>query len=212
MRSFAFVTIAVWLTALALVGSAEGNSNRNNEVLQLRHAITYHRDATWHYQDRAGVRRTPSVHAERHTRSIPFLAWINRTWFHRMERAEKLHHAGLPFTNDWVTAVNIVQRTWPGTKAWLLGTSSGEGGWGICVWNGGAPCTSSEHGSGAAGWLQYMSGTFYGNLRAALAEARLLHRPLIPRSAKNWFSPLGQAFAGGWGCSHNPGAWSRPSC
>jgi hypothetical protein len=120
----------------------------------------------------------------------------------------------LPSTNDWQTAVRLVQRTWPGTAGWLLNTSSGEGGWGGCVWNGSYPCSSScpSGSSCAAGWLQYMSGTFYSHLRSALAYARSMHLPTIPVSARTWFSPLGQAFAGGYGCHHNASAWNRPSC
>jgi hypothetical protein len=186
------------------------------QVKNLRQGIRWHRAMTWHYQDEAGLRRTPTAHVERKTTSVPFLHWVEQRWSSRRiaarARLQRMLAAGLPMTNDWQTAVRIVQRTWPGTASWLLSTSSGEGGWGGCVWNGGAPCSSGNHGSGAAGWLQYMSRTFYSHLSSALAEARAEHRPTIPASARTWFSPLGQAFAGGWGCHHNASAWSRPSC
>lgn len=202
------LTIAVWLTALTLSMGAGGTTNTaiaaTTDVQPLRHAISYHRQKTWYYQDRAGIARTPTEHAERRTTSIAFLTWINNTWQERMKRAAKLRKAGLSYTSDWLTAVNIVQRTWPGTRTWLRDTSSGEGGWGPFVMN--------YQGSGAGGWLQYMPSTFYSHLRSALNDARSRGLPIIPTSAMNWHSPLGQAFAGGWGCHHNPSAWSRPAC
>lgn len=56
----------------------------------LRHAIQYHRAKTWHYQDRAGVSRTPTEHAEQHTTSTPYLTWIDRLWIRRQGRARRL--------------------------------------------------------------------------------------------------------------------------
>lgn len=221
LRSLILLT-AVAIAAATLVAAPAGaQRTRTNpasfvrQVVSLRQGIRWHRTMTWRYQDEAGVRRTPTAHAERKTTSLPFLRWIDHRWSARRIAARHLAvkaRRSLAYTGDWQTAVQIVQRTWPGTATWLLSTSSGEGGWGICVWNGGAPCSSSNHGSGAAGWLQYMSGTFYSQLSSALAEARAEHRPTIPASARTWFSPLGQAFAGGWGCHHNASAWSRPSC
>lgn len=117
----------------------------------------------------------------------------------------------LPYTNDWVTAVRIVQRVWPGTESWLLSCSGGEGSHGDWVWNGGTPLglsvveavreenagTLVVHGSGAGGWMQFMEGTFDGQFAAAMAAARTIHRALPPSQSRNWFSALGQAFAAG---------------
>lgn len=117
-------------------------------------------------------------------------------------------------TNDWATAVRIVQRVWPGTSAWLLSCSSGEGGHGPWVWNGGAPYSSPSHGSGAGGWMQFMESTFAGKIAGALAEARQRHLAVPPPQALakktrgGWISPLGQAFAAGWSRFHHAtGAW-----
>lgn len=202
------------MTSVALAGQqGSATSTLWQQTHSLKSGIEWHRSMTWHYQDRAGVRRTRTEYAERHTQSVPYLRWIDDRWTERMIRAKHLlATGGLPLSNDWQTSVRLVQRTFPGTAGWLLSTSSGEGGWGGCVWNGGAPCSSANRGSGAAGWLQYMSGTFYSHLGSALAYARSHHLPTIPVSARTWFSPLGQAFAGGWGCHHNASAWSRPSC
>ncbi len=53
----------------------------------LRHGIAWHRSRTWHWQDAAGRPRTRSSHAELHTRSIAYLAWIDRLWSSRRVRA-----------------------------------------------------------------------------------------------------------------------------
>lgn len=110
----------------------------------------------------------------------------------------------LPLTNDWQTAVRVVQRTWPGTYAWLLSCSSAEGGHGQFVMN--------YQGSGAGGWLQYMESTFNYHYSAALELARREHKPLPPPGL-GWTSPLAQAFAGGWGFHFNRSAWmGDPAC
>jgi hypothetical protein len=109
-------------------------------------------------------------------------------------------------TNDWQTAVRIVQRDWPGSGSWLLACSSSEGGWGL--WK------SNTQGSGAGGWMQYMEGTFYGDLAGALALARQEHLPAPPRSADRWSSALGQAFAAGWAYFHSRSStkWTGSRC
>ena len=64
----------------------------------------------------------------------------------------------LPMTNDWRTAVRLVQRIYPGTEGWMLSISDREGGWGPWVWYGGrhwpattSATTSSEPTQSAAG-------------------------------------------------------------
>ncbi len=42
-----------------------------------------------HWQDVAGLPRTPSEHAERRTQSVPFLIWINHLWQHRQRMARR---------------------------------------------------------------------------------------------------------------------------
>lgn len=89
----------------------------------------------------------------------------------------------------WLTAVQEAQKAYPGTSAWLKSCSASEGGWGRWVPN--------SQGSGAGGWMQFMHGTFSGFNRHALSDVRsrgFQH----PRSAESWYSPLGQALAGGW--------------
>lgn len=89
----------------------------------------------------------------------------------------------------WLDAVQEAQKAYPGSSAWLRSCSASEGGWGRWVAN--------TQGSGAGGWLQFLHGTFSGFNRHALADVKsrgFQH----PRSAESWYSPLGQALAGGW--------------
>lgn len=172
---------------------------------------------TWHYQDERGVRRTVSAYMERRTRSVPYLRWDNQLWTHRQIRAKHALAAHrLPLTNDWATAVRVVQRDWPGTADWLLSCSGGEGGHGIWVWNGGAPYDSPNHGSGVGGWMQYAPGTWSGQFSSALREAVQRHLALPLQKTSSWLSPIGQAFAAGWSRFHHAtSAWDPgidPAC
>lgn len=91
---------------------------------------------------------------------------------------------------SWPAAVDLVGRFYgPSLQAWLWSCSQphSEGGHGRWVPN--------TQGSGAGGWLQFMSGTFYGVIDAAIADARG-RGMLVPRAARSWYSPLGQALAG----------------
>ena len=126
---------------------------------------------------------------------------MSRRWI----REARARLAKLPVTRDWQTAVRIVQRTWPGTAAWMLSCSAHEGGHGSFVMN--------YQGSGAGGWMQYMESTWASHYSAALALARGEHRPVPSRWAGRWRNPVGQAFAAGWGYSHQRSAWTGdPYC
>ena len=59
-------------------------------IHSLKGSIVKHRQRTWRLQDSAGVSRTRSSHAERHTSSILFLTWINHLWQRRQKAASKL--------------------------------------------------------------------------------------------------------------------------
>ena len=104
----------------------------------------------------------------------------------------------LPLPNDWRVAVRVAQRMYPGTEGWLLSCSASEGGHGPWVWNGGAPQWSSNHGSGAGGWAQFMESTFWRMFGAARDDASR-RGFVVPESAASFYSPLGQALAAAWG-------------
>lgn len=109
---------------------------------------------------------------------------------------------------DWQhVAVPYADRIWPGTGSWLLACSStgSEGGWGRWVPNTG--------GSGAGGWMQFMSGTFYSYAPRAFAEAQA-RGVTIPRSLLSWYSTVGQAVTAAYMRSHglDSGQWSGYRC
>jgi hypothetical protein len=95
----------------------------------------------------------------------------------------------IPYTNDWRISVRLAQRIYPGTESWLLFISDREGGWGPFVMN--------HQGSGAGGWLQFMSSTFYAYVDDARADAAR-RGFTVPSSVWTWTHPLGQALTGAY--------------
>ncbi|HXH87409.1 MAG TPA: hypothetical protein VNI55_02230 [Gaiellaceae bacterium] len=90
---------------------------------------------------------------------------------------------------DWWFAVRYADRIYPGSAGWLLSCSASEGGHGGWVPN--------RQGSGAGGWMQFLSGTFYANVDAAFADARARGH-VVPRSWRSWYSAGGQAVVGAY--------------
>jgi hypothetical protein len=134
----------------------------------------------------------------------------NHRWLYReseKDQAEARHRLSriLPETNDWLTAVRVVQRVFPGSAWWQTACSSSEGGHGSWVPN--------RQGSGAGGWMQYMEGTFWGDFRSALSLTRE-RGFVVPRSAHSWYSALGQALASGYAYHYNrpTGKWTGYRC
>jgi hypothetical protein len=91
----------------------------------------------------------------------------------------------LATTSTYLGAVRYVERYF-GSQPFLHACPLSEGGYGAWVPN--------HYGSGAGGWLQFMSGTFYGIIDEAISSARA-RGMRVPASARSWYSPLGQALA-----------------
>ena len=231
--TYTAMAIAVIVLALVMTPKATGTTEpiRTTEssttqvelarrIHGLRISIVIHTSKTHHYQELAGLPKTKSSHAERHTKSVAFLHWINTRWYSRQKAARRYYvKRYLPQTNDWQTAVRIVQRTWPGTSSFLLNCSAAEGSHGGWIWNGSAPYGQPHYGSDAGGWMQYFRSTFDSHYTSALALARQEHLPVPPPGSDKsragvWReSPLAQAFAAGWGYHFNHSAWTGdPSC
>ncbi|MBA2706355.1 MAG: hypothetical protein H0U59_00940 [Gemmatimonadaceae bacterium] len=125
-------------------------------------------------------------------------------WTHREQRehqqAKRLRYLTLPETNDWVTAVRVVQRVYPGTESWLLSCSAAEGGHGDWVrYGGGSYYPGYEWTDQVGGQLQFRFSTFGGAYRRSVDYAhnhgfRLRRDSLLSA----WLSPMGQALAGGY--------------
>lgn len=129
----------------------------------------------------------------------------------------------IPNTNDWQTAVQIVQRIYPGTAQWMLDISDGEGGHGPWVWFSGMcsdpPCLWTGYHLGddpygddaVGGWMQFRYSTFAPWYRAMLKNLKERGitipdlgwaRPQVSYGASTgygpWLSPLGQALTAGY--------------
>lgn len=161
------------------------------ELASLRQQIVRLRNTTWGCQDALGVRRTRVEYGTwAMPPSLPFRGWMVVQWRKNTAACQRhLRERTIGMTWDWLTAVDRVQRIYPGTKSWLLYISHREGGWGRFVMN--------TQGSGAGGWMQFMASTFYAYNDRAFADAR--SRGFIVNEAANrWTHPLGQAITAGY--------------
>lgn len=190
---------AILLAAVVLVcaSAATATPPLHSEVSQraelraLARHVTAARVSTWHCQKTLGWARTrAALDAGSLPQSVPYRRWVVALWEKRQRTCERmLDRRTIPGTWDWLSAVNLVQRIYPGTKDWLLYISHREGGWGRFVMN--------SQGSGAGGWMQFMSSTFYAYNDRAFADAR--HRGfIIPESVNTWTHPMGQAVTAGY--------------
>lgn len=119
-------------------------------------------------------------------------------------------------TDGWRKAVRETQRAYPGTEAWLLSCSSGEGGHGR--WK------PNNQGSGVGGWMQMFPSTFSTMMHGYYLPSAgrwyegawkdLQARDfIVPRSALSWYSPLGQALASAYGMLNGrKGEWDSYRC
>jgi len=123
-------------------------------------------------------------------RSLGYRQWAASLWRDRAASCEREKaKRTIPTTRDWVTAVRLVQRIYPGTASWLLYISHREGGYGGFVMN--------HQGSGAGGWMQFMASTYYAHSGAAFADAAR-RGFIVDRSWNAWTHPLGQAITAGY--------------
>lgn len=109
----------------------------------------------------------------------------------------------------WIKAIDEVQKAYPGTRDWLRSCSASEGAGRSLSIN---YFVMNHQGSGAGGYLQFMSSTFWRMYTAAVED--LKERGFsFPASSAAWDSRLGQAMAGAWGVTHGRrGEWSGSGC
>lgn len=148
--------------------------------------------------------------------SLVYRGWVAGQWRTKAANCTKeVDRRTIPFTNDWVTAVNIAQRYFPGTKDRILFLSGREGGNGVWKWYSGScgspPClwrgyhVGGDNVSGAdtvGGWVQFRWSTFEPHWRTTKAylEGRGYIIPELPMPPAGgpekyapWLNPLGQA-------------------
>ncbi len=144
----------------------------------------------------------------RHPRAVVFCT------FRRLEQVRlRLHYARPRVDNPWPilnrdfeTSVRVIARMLQLDQLapWVLSCADSEGGRGAWVPN--------RAGSGAGGWMQFLSGTFYNNALPAwrFASSRGVH---IPRRYLDWHSAVGQAVTALWMFKNEgSGQWYGAGC
>jgi len=179
-------------------------AQEQQRLAKLAKHIGIARRTVWACQDQLGTTRTrASVSIWALPRSIPYRTWALSRWLARTKScAKSLQQHSIPQTNDWVTAVNLVQRIYPGTKAWLLSCSSGESSWGEFVMN--------QQGSPAGGWMQMYESTYNSYNDTAFADARAKGF-IISEEVNSWRHPIGQALTAAYMRTHGASANWDPS-
>lgn len=166
--------------------SAAQQRAQQAQLKRLAQKVGTFRTSTWACQDTLWISRTragASVWAL--PQSITYRGWVVEQWQKNARSCLKLQdQRTIPETNDWLTAVKLVQRIYPGTSDWMLFISHREGGWGGFVMN--------HQGSGCGGWMQYASSTYYAYSDAAFADAKR-RGFIVDDSWNQWTHPMGQA-------------------
>lgn len=185
MRIIATIA-AVCALALPAAATAKPPPIKKSSCETVRTWATFYQQETWRWQKRSGQPRTRA--SASHSRSCAYARWVRDLWWQRKVDARRAHFT-IPTTRTWTIAVRLTQRVYPGTASWLLYISHREGGWGQFVMN--------HQGSGAGGWMQFMSSTFYGYVDDARTETtrRGFH---VNDSIWRWTHPLGQALTAGY--------------
>jgi Ni/Co efflux regulator RcnB len=91
-RTVMVLALVVVLALPALAAAAA------SETQQVRHAISWQRARTWHWQTVAGVRRSPTIRGAGGPHSVGYLRWIERRWNDRRVHAYKLAHRPTAYT------------------------------------------------------------------------------------------------------------------
>jgi len=185
--------MAAVLASTSMAGTKPIASERSQqaELQALARHVTASRVSTWRCQEQLGQARSrAAVDAGSLPQSTKYRRWVIRRWEKRQRACEQLlARRSIPTSTDWVTSVKLVQRVYPGTADWLLFISRREGGYGGFVMN--------HQGSGAGGWMQFMSSTYYAYADRAFADARR-RGFIVSESANSWTHPLGQAITAGY--------------
>lgn len=194
---------------------AQLSHTRSLALLTTAREIGAYRQFTWTCEDELQAPRSKaSTDVWSMPRSVPYRRWVRDLWKGRYVGCSTvLKRRTLPATNDWQTAVRIVQRVYPGTASWMLSISDREGGYGDWVWYRGIHWHGYHIGNdflGAdtvGGWMQFRYSTFEPYWRAAQQDLRRrgfiipeLRMPAAGGDLKylGWLNPLGQALTAGY--------------
>jgi hypothetical protein len=84
------------LSGLAVSVSVASARSLEQETTSVRHAISWQRERTWHWQHVAGASRSPTIRGAGVWHSVGYLHWIERRWNRRRVAAYKLAHRPRP--------------------------------------------------------------------------------------------------------------------
>ncbi|SRR5580765_7923845 len=193
------VALATMVGGVSLAQGGEGGVEKTTAQAQkegcpdVGQGISYYRSTTWKWQRLMGTPKTKASRQEA-TVSCRYAHWVAKLWQKRSMKARRLYERWVDFrtigmTWDWPTAVSRVQVIFPGTAAWQMNCSSGEGGHGRFVMN--------SQGSPAGGWMQFYSSTFYAFVDSARGYVKS-HGFIVHPRAWSWTHPLGQALVSGY--------------
>lgn len=226
MRVLLALSIALALAVPATAAQADPPMKRwtarqlDRELQDRAIRVAEARQAAWGCQTDLGV---PLTRAEAKVWAMPrspgYRAWAARLWRARTVFCEQeRERRTLPALRDWVSAVRVAQRVYPGTESWLLSCSAAESSHGRWVYYGGDGWEGGPRGDTVGGWMQFRPSTFYAYWPSALADTR--RRGFIVPGMSGyygpWASPLGQALTAGymryngldgyhWSASHGSG-------
>lgn len=160
--------------------------------------IYFYRDKTRAYEKMLGRKPTRSAFNASQVRSCAYAKWVAREWRHRARKVHRIYdnrYARFEWANRSISnAITFAGPIFGVSTDRLHNRVSSEGGHGGWVPN--------RQGSGAGGWFQFMSGTYYAFSGEAFDKSG------VPRIYNSWYSPLGQAltaalmFSKGLECTH----------
>ena len=196
MRLIALLTVAFVACTASATASVERKSTsqhkgiKTSQISQATHKLWECQDKLISYKvigKRSKLQRATTL-----PRSVKYREWVLHQRFKRVNTCkshlDQVKKRVIPETNDWLTAVRLVQRIYPGTSDWMIFISHREGGHGGFVMN--------HQGSGAGGWMQFMSSTYWAYSNDAFENAR--GRGFIVPDVNDWTHPLGQALTAGY--------------
>lgn len=187
--------LALSIIILAMAGGGVATNTAQAEVQNVTtlcpgvvKGIEFYRTATWKWQDKLGISRSKSTFKPKRVKSCEYAKWVARHWQSKAKEHRKKYEAFLKsydYANSSIwRAINFAGPVFGVSVDRLSARISREGGHGGWICN--------RQGSGACGWFQFMSGTYYAYSGRAFSEAAE-RGVFIPRRFDSWYSPLGQS-------------------
>jgi hypothetical protein len=102
--------LAVVIFVFVQAASAQHDARAStNQISVLRSGVVQQRTWTWEWQDHNGVKRWPTVYAERHA-SLDYLHLLKRLWAHRHHQAQHSYVAPTGWIAKQIAAAEDIAR------------------------------------------------------------------------------------------------------